>query len=419
MGTLLKIAFRNLLRHKRRTFLTGIVISVSLFIYISMDSIMAGLDRGSIDNMINLSASALKIHTREYEADKEAFPLKYGLENTDEIEAVIRTNDRVSGIAPRTQFLGELSNYEESMPVVGTIIDPDRDRTVFSLTEHLSGAYFSDDNAREIILGKSLAKDLGVGEGDFITLFALTKYESRNADDFKVVGLLNTTDPGLNKSAAFITFGAAEDFLDLENTVTELNVQLLHRVNFRDLLKDMRDVRARVDKRFPELATLTFEEIGAAVLNLSRQKRAWGAAMTLVMLIIAAVGIVNSVLMSVYERIREVGVMRAMGFSGKEVRRMFMYEGLIIGVIGSLGGIILGTASVWLLTTAGYPIDKFFGEGGIDTAGFPIWGTIYGEWNIPLMIGVFLFGVFTAFLASIPPARRAAQMAVTRALRFT
>jgi putative ABC transport system permease protein len=406
------------MRHKRRTFLTGIVISVSLFIYISMDSVMAGLDRGSIDNMINLSASAVKIHTREYEADREAFPLEYGLENIDEIEAVIRTSDRVSGIAPRTQFLGELSNYEESIPVIGTVIDPDRDRTVFSLTEHLSGSYFSDDNTREIILGKSLAKDLGVGQGDLITLFALTKYESRNADDFKVVGLLNTTDPGLNKSAAFITFGAAEGFLDLENTVTELNVQLLHRVNFRDLLKDMRDVRARVDKRFPELATLTFEEIGAAILNLSRQKRAWGAGMTLVMLIIAGVGIINSVLMSVYERIREVGVMRAMGFSGKEVTRMFMYEGLIIGIVGSLGGVILGTVAVWLLTTYGYPIDQIFGEGKIDTAGFPVWGTIYGEWNTPLMIGVFLFGVVTALLASLPPARKAGQMVVTKALRF-
>ncbi|MBD3390668.1 MAG: FtsX-like permease family protein [Chitinivibrionales bacterium] len=419
MGTLYKIAFRNLLRHKRRTLLTGVVITMGLLMYIFMDSVMSGLDRGSIDNMINLSTSAVKIHTMEYEEDKESFPLKYGLDSIGAIEKVLRSDGRVTGIAPRTQFLGELSNYEQSMPVIGTVIDPPRDRTVFTLTEHLIGNYFSSDNARQIILGKSLAADLGVGPGDFITLFALTKYESRNADDFKVIGLLNTTDPALNKSGVFITFDAANEFLDLENTVTELNVQLQRRVNFDDLLKDMRAVRAMVENRFSGLATLTFEEIGAGVLELVRQKKAWGVVMTLVLLLIAAVGIVNSVLMSVYERIREVGVMRAMGFSGPDIRRMFMLEGLMIGFVGSMGGVLLGIIAVWILTTVGWPLDALYGDMYVDTSGFPVWGTIYGEWNVPLIAGSFVFGMVVSFLASIPPSRKAAQMPVTQALRFT
>jgi putative ABC transport system permease protein len=418
MKTLLKIAFRNLLRHKRRTILTGIVISFGLLIYIFMDSVMSGLDRGSIDNMINLTTSAVKIHTKTFDEEKESYPLKYGIQDIKKIGNVLQKSDRVKSFTPRTQFIGELSNYEETMPVVGTVVDPAGDRKVFTLTEYLIGEYFSSNNEREIILGTDLARDLNVKLNDHITLYALTKYETRNADDFRIVGLFNTTDPNLNKTAVFISYNAANDFLDLENTVTELNVQLKHRINFDDLLTDMQTVRENIDKHFPDLATYTFAELGAGVLELVRQKKLWGAGMTFILLLIAAVGIVNSVLMSVYERIREVGVMRAMGFNGNEIRKMFMFEGIIIGFIGSLVGVLLGTISVLILTTYGYPLDKIYKDMYVDTTGFPVWGTIYGEWNIPLIIGCFFFGLITAFLASIPPARKAAKMEVTQALRF-
>lgn len=418
MKMLLKIAFRNLMRHKGRTILTGIVIAFGLWIFLFMDSVMSGLDRGSIDNMINLTTSAVKIHTAEFDADRESYPLKHGLLNIGKIEETITAHNRVKAIAPRTQFLGELSNYEESIPVVGTIIDPILDSTVFTLTKFLDGKYFSTENEMEIILGKDLAKDLDVSPGDYITLFALTKYESRNAADFKIIGLFNTTDPTLNKSGVFITFDAANGFLDLENTVTELNVQLKRRINFSNLEKDMNDVRSLIDDTYPNLATYTFIELGAGVLELVKQKKAWGVGMTLVFLLIAAVGIINSVLMSVYERIREVGVLRALGLEGKDIIRMFMIEGTMIGFFGSLVGTLLGCGTIFILTTVGYPLDVIYKDMYVDTSGFPYWGTIYGEWNVPLIVGIFLFGILIAFLASIYPARRAAKMSVIQAIRF-
>ncbi len=418
MNMLIKIAFRNLLRHKWRTLLTGIVIAFGLWIYLFMDSVMSGLDRGSIDNMINLSTSAVKIHTAEFDKERESFPLNYGLTNIAALEKHLAGHERVKACAPRTQFLGELSNYEESMPVIGTIIEPKQDSMVFSLTEYLKGNYFSEHGVNEIILGKDLARDMNVAIGDNITLFALTKYESHNAEDFIVIGLFHTTDPTLNKSGAYITFKDANTFLDLENTVTELNVQLKRRINLDDLEQDMKQVRAYIDKQFPKLATYTFIELGAGVLELVKQKKAWGVGMTLVFLLIAAVGIVNSVLMSVYERVREVGVLRALGLEGREIVRMFMLEGTMIGFFGSFVGVLLGCITIFVLTTVGYPLDVIYKDMYVDTAGFPYWGTIYGEWNVPLIIGTFLFGIATAFLASIYPARKAATMSVIQAIRF-
>lgn len=418
MSVIVKIALRNIWRHKRRALLTGSVITFGLWMYIFMDSLMAGIDRGSLDNMIHLSTSAVQMYTHAYDAEKDAYPLKYGIENFDAVAHVVRAHKRVKSITPRTKFLGELSNLEESVPIIGTIVDPLKDEKVFNLTEHLDGTYFGTTSEREIILGTKLAEKLQVSIGEYITLFALTKYESRNADDFKVIGTYTTTDPSLNASGVYITSSAAESFLDLEHTITEMDIQLKHRINFADLLDDMVAVDAYIHTHLPQMSTITFKESGAGVLELVRQKKAWGTGMMFVFLLIAVVGIVNSVLMSVYERIREVGVLRAMGLEGSAITKMFMLEGTFIGLIGSLGGVIFGVLTVFVLTTYGYPMDKIYGDMNMDTMGFPLWGTVYGEWNITLICGIFLLGVLVSVLASIPPARKAATMEVTKALRF-
>jgi hypothetical protein len=153
------------------------------------------------------------------------------------------------------------------MPVAGTVVDPAADTTVFSLAAYLKGGYFSDSSAREIILGAKLAAEFGVDTGDFVTLFALTKYDSRNADEFRVVGLLNTSDPTLNRSAAYITYAAANDFLDLEGLVTEADIAIARRVNLRDMSADAGHVKQRIDASFSGLHAATFMELGAEFLE--------------------------------------------------------------------------------------------------------------------------------------------------------
>lgn len=416
MGMTLKIAVRNIMRHKRRTLTSAIVIAVGLMFYIFMDSVMAGLDRGGIDNMIALSTSAVKVHTEAYEQDKEAMPLDHGIDDVSAIRQTLDNDRQVVGVTPRTTFLGQLSNYEETVPVVGTAIDPATDSTVFSLKPSLVGSYFSDQNEREIILGQRLAQELGVDTGGYITLYALTRYDSRNADEFRIVGLLATTDPAINRSSVLISYAAANDFLDLDNLVTEVNVGIERRVNFRDMAADAERVKQRIESTVPSVTAMTFMDLGASFLEIARSKRSFGVVFLGIVLLIAAVGIFNTVLMSVYERIREVGVLRAHGMRAGQVTTMFVLEGVLTGLLGSLIGLALGIAVNWVLVVYGYPIDKLAGD--IDTAGIPYWGTIYGEWNMATLVWMFFFGVVISTVAGIIPARKAATMEVTQTLRF-
>jgi ABC-type lipoprotein release transport system permease subunit len=417
MGMILTIALRNIGRHSRRTLLSAITIAAGLIVFICMDSLLTGVDRISIYNLINLSAGALKIQTAAYDKEKESFPLTYCLDSAlAPLATALEKDKRVAHVTRRTQFLGQLSNYDETVPVVGTVVDPATDTLVFGLKPYLTGSYFGADNTRELIVGKQLAHDLGVGVGDNITLYALTKYDSRNADVFRIAGILSTADPGINHSGVFMTYAAANDFLDLESGVSELDVAVARNSSLPRFSATVRDLQTSVQRGFPSLSVNSFLDLGAGVLELTRAKRSAGFLIMGIILVIALVGIFNTVFMSVYERIREIGVLRAHGMKPSAISALFVLEGAITGLLGSMLGVAVGSFLNMLLVTRGIPMEKL--GGSMATAAYGIAGNVYGEWNLPAMISVFVVGVAVATLAGVIPARRASKIPVTDALRF-
>jgi putative ABC transport system permease protein len=416
MKMLFKIASLNILRHKGRTFRSALTIGIALMFFIVMDSLMSGMDRGAIDNIINLSTSGISLHTKEYVKNRDAWPLKYGIDNINKLTSFLSNQTGVKGVTARTQFLGQLSNYSDIIPIAGTVVDPATDTLVFTMNKYLEGNWLSKESSREIILGEKLAKELGITIGNTVTLYALTKYDSRNADEFKLVGVLNTTDPNINKNTALISFDAANDFLDLESLKTQINIRVERDANLNTYLKHVNTIAASITKSFSTIHAETFYDLSATFLQVSKQKRSFGFIFMGVLLLIAAIGIFNTILMSVYERIREIGVLRAHGMSSREVTVLFLMEGFITGVFGSFIGVLLGLLLNMYIIYQGLPLEKIVGD--VDTTGIPIWGTMYGQWNPETIFFAFVFGVIIATVAGIIPSRKAGKMEVTQALRF-
>jgi putative ABC transport system permease protein len=412
---LFKIALRNISRHRRRTFFSAITIAAGMFFFIAIDSIMSGLDRGAIDNMVALTTAALRLETPEYAAERDAVPLRAGVPMYQQLRDSILHDKRVKGVTGRTKFIGQLSIYTDMKPVAGTVIDPATDSTVFTLREYVKGSYFSQESDREIIIGKKLAEELGLGIGSWVTLYALTRNEAHNADEFKIVGLLATTDPVLNGSGVFISYRAADSFLDLDRLITSVMVGVHRRVNFEDFNRDVKAVKAALTARHPDLTMQTFLEQEAGFFEIAKSKRAFGFVFLFVILLIAAVGIFNTVLMSVYERIREIGVLRAFGFRRHELTELFLLEGCITGIIGVILGLAIGTIINSYLVTFGYPIDKVAGDA---MGNYPIWGTVYGQWNFAMWIGISIFSVGISTAAALFPALKAGKMEIVTTLRF-
>ena len=415
-STLATIAWRNVWRHGKRTALTVITMAFGLGLYIGMDSILKGMDRMGLENMMELSDSSVKITTRTYDEESQSLPLDYGIPDVGAVEALLKKDPRVLGTAPRLRFVGQLSNGKDSLPVQLIAIDPERDDQVFSLAKYRIGTALTVHGDEPVImLGKKLAAELGLELGSWVTLSARTRYDSQNAQDFQVVALLDTPDPTINNGNGYISFAAAEPFLDLEGLRTELVVRMEKRINLKDAMKDSDEVAALVNATFPELSAKSFGEIGRQFLELSKAKSKGAGMIIFIMMIIAGVGIANTVLMSVYSRIREIGVLRAFGLTAKDIRRLFLLEGGLIGLVGSLAGLLFGIMLDAYFIFWGMPLDAMMGN--IDM-GLPVGGNLYGEWNPDQMVVAVIIGILIALYASRSPAKRAGKLEVTNALRF-
>ncbi len=416
---LIAIAFRNVLRHGKRTLITSLVLTAGIGMFIFFDSILAGMDRMTIDSMVDYTESSMQVMTAEYMKDSRAFPLKYGIPSP---EAVIERIDELLPEAvastPRTAFMAYASNRIDSVPAMGTAIDPVLDRKVFKLSEHLAaGVWLDPDTAEnEILVGKGLAKDLGLGVGDWLVLSARAVDDALNADEFRIVGLLDVPAQEVSQSGVFVSYGAARALLGEDLPVTVINLSLPKSATLDQELGNSEKAAAVVLSAFPGFAARPIAEAAKDYMAMRNMKAKYSSLIILVVLLIAGVGIVNTVLMSVYSRIKEIGVLRAYGMLPGQIRRLFSLEGMMIGVIGSAGGILLGSLLVWISVKWGFSFDKMFS--GLDLGSIPMGGVLRGEWHPSTMVTGFLFGVIASWISSRIPAKKAGKLEVTDALHF-
>ncbi|MBN1242667.1 MAG: ABC transporter permease [Spirochaetales bacterium] len=418
MGTLWKIAFRNVLRHKRRTAITGVVLMFGIGVYIMFGSMLAGMDRMSIDSMVDYSTASAKVTSPGYLETMSGTPLDFGLENPAAIERAALAAG-ASGTTRRTAFVGQLSNYVDALPVMAFAVDPATDGTVFALERAVdAGEWFPGREANEIVLGRKLAAELGLSVGDWVVLSGRTRPGAENADEFVVVATVDAADPQVSNSGAYVSYGAAEEFLELDGLVTELDLALPRAATLDRALDEADALAAALRAEFPELSTRSVKDQAADYLAMRNMKSKFSYVMMLVVLLIGGVGIVNTILMAVYARVKEIGVLRAYGMLGRDVKSLFTIEGVIVGAIGSLAGALFGLALTWYMVEYGIPVGVFFADGGLDMGNLPLTGSMYGEWKpLDIVVG-FVFGVVVSFIAARIPARRAARLEVTDALRF-
>jgi putative ABC transport system permease protein len=417
MSVILSIAARNVFRHKRRTLLTVITMAVSLGFFIWMDSYMSGLDAGSIRSLADFSESGLRISTAAYAERRVSSPLAEGLPDPGKTLEAVRGLPGVLAACPRTPFTAQVSGPAGDKAVQALIVDPALDPGVFKLTAALKGEWFARDGAADpqIILGAALAKQLDLDVGDWLTLYAKARYDTNRAQGFKLIGLVDSSDPNLNSGAAYISYKDADAFLDAGGLVTELRAAVRNPGSMKGFLAATNKARDAARALLPGCEVASLDDISASFLAISSSKRKSAYMLIVILLFISAVGIVNTILMSIYSRVREIGVLGAFGMKRGEITSLFLAEGAIIGLLGCCGGVALGALLDLQAVYQGMALDKLAGK--IDTAGIAVWGTLKGEWNPQAIVFGFFFGMAVALLSSWIPARRAGKMRITRALR--
>lgn len=404
----LRLAWRNLLRHRRRTLITFMAISAGIGYMIMMDSFMGGFELYSMRNFVDQEAGHLKIHAEGYRDEDNVMPIDIVIADPAVVMAAIRDKLGCDRMTARIAFRGELSDGVDQLPVVGIGIDSVTDGRVFDYPSAVTKGRFLEGRL-DLLVGQNLAKDLGIDTGDYVTVVARTRTGSWNAFDFTVTGLLGTSDMFIDMNSVVMKLSTADELLNMDGAVTEIAIRL-------GGMDDAVPAKERLEGAgFAGLEFWTWRELGDLIFRMTGTKKAGGFILTFVVIVIAAVGIINTMLMAVMERTREIGTMRAMGFGFREVVGLFLWEGALIGVFGSLVGVAGGVGASMFLDFLALDMTDVL-PGGFNAI-LPMRMILYTDIDWMFVVRAAVLGIGVSLLATLLPARRAAKVQPADALR--
>ncbi len=417
MKFIISLAFKNLTRYKRRTLITAGAIAVGIMMFIMIDSMLKGAEYESVRNLKWYETSSVRLYNEEYWENRHQLPLDINISDADTVVAELESAGYTS--AARTVFSGDLilnaDDFGEdgNMPVQITAIDPEKDFKVFHFTDTLIDGRFLNTGEEAVLLGSWMAEDIGAEVGYWITIVTRGNGGFYESMDLEVVGIVNCPNPNVNRGLVMMPLDTAGDYLAMEGAATEINIRLSDKA---DVEAETAIIQKIVDKAgFSEkLTALDWKYMAADYLAIAQAKRGGTGMVLFLIFIIAAVGISNTMLMAIFERIRELGMMRSLGMPDKKIRAAFLVEASGIGMIGSIIGVILGILVNIYVVNIGFDFGFIMRDMDI---GYRIQSVMRGVWNFDTMIGAFFAGTVISTLVAFFPTGKALKMDIPSCLR--
>lgn len=406
MWVFLKLAARNLLRNKRRSAITFIAIGLGLVLVLFFYGFIQGVDKQFTDNFIKAQTGHIQIHARGYQEKARLMPLDIAIRDYESVVQKLKEIPGVKSVSPRLRFPVIVSTGSESLGVLGLGFDPHAERDGIIATKIAEGEYLSE-RAGYALIGAQLAHDLKVSVGDLLTLVATTAKGALNSIDVEIKGIFATGYSQIDNSVLALALPDAQKLLRMAGQVTEITL-MLNDANQAD------PVAQAIRERFSDdgFEVQTWRELGAAIFELLAARRQLIAIISFVVILIATLGIVNTMLMSVFERVREIGTLMALGMTPGEIRVLFLLESAILGAAGGLMGIGIGGALLKYFSVVGITITQ-----ASQFVNAPIGTTFYAEFSWGMLGMFFVLAQVVAVLAALYPAYIASKQEPVQALR--
>jgi ABC-type lipoprotein release transport system permease subunit len=299
---------------------------------------------------------------------------------------------------------------EGNMSVVVDAIDPNTDNDVFRFENTLIEGRFITPGKNEINIGSWFAQDIGAEVGYYITLVTRGNGGFYEAMDLEIVGIINCPNPNVNRTLLMMPLDTASDYLAMGNTVTEIDIALKDSAHLEKEIARIKDV---LNLESTNYTIMDWKELAHDFIAIAEAKRGGTGMILFLVFIIAAVGISNTMLMAMYERIRELGMMRALGMKDSTIQLLCILEAGGIGLVGAIIGTLLGVIVNYFLVE--YGINFGFMLRDMDI-GYRITSIMRGMWSIKTIIISLFSGLFLSMLVAYFPTRRAIKMDIPSAL---
>jgi ABC-type lipoprotein release transport system permease subunit len=401
MIQLYKMAWRDLGRNRRRTFFSMLALAFGVALLVFMASFIAGEMRGAMQTSIKLQSGHLQVRAASYNEDKTSLKWEDLIENPDALAAQITARPAVLAATPRLYATGIVAagNTSTGVRVIG--IDPNSAASAPFREGMVSGDYLTADDRGGLLMGQTLADKLRLAPGDTLNLLVNTSNGDVDQQRFVIRGIYSTDTPGYDESTIFLPLAKAQAITRAGNHASIIFI----------LLKDQDQTDAvAAALQAPAYQVKTFLQLNTLLSEFEQFANVYMYIFYLIVLGITATVIINTLIMSVFERTREIGILAAIGMTGRRIMAMFFAESSLLAVGGIAMGVVLGSLLSAYVQRYGF----FIGDFGI--TGILIGERIYAYLTLNDVVTLTIMAFVVTLLAALYPAWLAAHMEPVEAL---
>jgi len=410
MKNIIKMSFRNLLRSGRRTILTASLITIGVMFVLVYAALSGSFKAYMVGQVTDSMLGHIQIHKKGYIASVDNLPLDKNLNSKqiNKITHLLDENPYVESYTFRLKLGSMFSNYVASTGIRLNGIDPKRESLTLPLfSSRLSGMDTASLKEGSILVPELIAKGMKVKKDDTIVLVATNQKGSVNGLNFKVAGTIEPIS-GPGGRDGYIHINDVKKLLRFKKLeVSEVVIRLKDVADLEKamkLLKPLAMIKNLKDK--PVFEIHTWKKL-SPFYNIVKMLNIMDISIKIILISIVLISILNVMVMSVYERIKEIGTIAAMGTTPATITKLFLTEGLMLGVFGAIVGSVLSFIVVFIISTVGITF-SFGRQDGL---------TLNPSLGLSEVLVVSVIVILISLIASISPARKASQLNPVDALR--
>ena len=401
----LEVSWRNLWRNRTRTNVTITAVALCIAILIIFQSMIVGLIEKAVFNTTNLVIGEVQIHANGYLNDKSLYK---DLKNTEKIKSIAKKNN--IGLVERSYGFGLISSGTKSAGTQFWGVNPESELMHFDFAKHINqGTFLNSSSSNKIVLGNKLALSLAAEVGTELVVFVQGADGSLGNDLFYVSGILKNVADNIDRSAAIILENDFNILFSSNNMIHE--IALNSKGNFEAeeiqhlMSAEIKDVEIDTWKQLMPTIALMTEKMSVFMRTL----------FSLIFTIAAGLGVMNTMIMSTYDRMKEFGIIRAIGATPWRIIKQVSLESFILTFVASIIGTVVGLSAALYFQKYGFDVS---GQGNLSFGGVvmdPIWKASVSLGIILLPIGLMML---TSILSSLYPASIAARIKPVEAIHY-
>lgn len=403
MGQLFKMAFRDLGRNRRRTFFSALAVGVGLALLILMSSVVEGEMGGAIEDAIRLQTGHIQIRSATYDENKSSLKWDDLVADPDQIASQIGQFPQVKAATPRLYASGFLTSGNQSAGARIVGIDPASAANDPYREGVIGGSYIGADDRDSILIGKPMAEKLKLSAGDKVSVSVNTANGDVLEQTFTIKGIYTTNTTSFDSGTVFMPLAKAQAMTQTENHASAVFILLNNTADTTAVLAAIPTV--------PNLKVLDWKELNPLMVDWESMAKSYISIFYMIILAITASVIINTLIMSVYERTREIGILSAIGMRGGRILWLFLIESSLLAVGGVILGVVFG-----VLGTMWFNVNGFY-IGNMGLSGIVIRDTIYAKMTVDNIINLTILTFIATLLSGLYPAITASRLEPVQALR--